>query len=140
MYLAALTGLLVGGGYGYVSQRGAFCMNSGFRMVVTERNTTKVKSYVLAIALQMLVVPAVFAVGLSSPTYPSMFPIGAVLGGLLFGASMRWAGGCAAGVWYKIGSGSLGALIAVLGMAVGATAFELGPFAAVRTAVQSAGP
>jgi hypothetical protein len=115
-------------------------MNSGFRMVVTERNTTKVKSYVLAIALQMLVVPLVFAAGLSSPTYPAMFPIGAVLGGLLFGASMRWAGGCAAGVWYKVGSGSLGALTAVLGMAIGAAAFELGPFVGLRTAVQSAGP
>jgi uncharacterized membrane protein YedE/YeeE len=69
-----------------------------------------------------------------------MFPIGAVVGGLLFGASMRWAGGCAAGVWYKVGSGSLGALTAVLGMAVGATAFELGPFAGLRTTVQSAGP
>lgn len=140
MSLAALTGLLVGSGYGYVSQRGAFCMNSGFRMAVTERNTTKVKAYVLAIALQMLLVPLVFAMGLSSPTYPSMFPIGAVLGGLLFGASMRWAGGCAAGVWYKVGSGSLGALTAVLGMAIGAAALELGPLVGMRNAVQSAGP
>jgi len=140
MPLAALSGFIVGAGYGYISQRGAFCMNSGFRMVVTERNTTKVKSYVLAIALQMLVVPWVFAWGLSSRTYPAMFPVGAVLGGLLFGASMRWAGGCAAGVWYKIGSGSLGALVATLGMALGATAFELGPLVGLRTAVQSAGP
>jgi uncharacterized membrane protein YedE/YeeE len=139
-YLAALTGLLVGSGYGYISQRGAFCMNSGFRMAVTDGNTTKVKSYVLAIALQMLVLPLVFALGLSSPTYPAMFPIGAVVGGLLFGASMRWAGGCAAGIWYKVGSGSLGALAAILGMGVGAAAFELGPFAGIRNAVQTAGP
>jgi uncharacterized membrane protein YedE/YeeE len=115
-------------------------MNSGFRMAVTDRNTTKVKAYVLAIALQMVLVPLVFALGLSSPTYPGMFPVGAVVGGLLFGASMRWAGGCAAGVWYKAGSGSLGALAAVLGMAVGAAALELGPFVGLRTAVQSAGP
>ena len=139
-YFAALTGLLVGSGYGYIAQRGAFCMNSGFRTAVTERNTTKVKSYVLAIALQMLVVPLVFALGLSNPTYPAMFPIGAVLGGLIFGASMRWAGGCAAGVWYKVGSGSLGALTAVLGMAIGAAALEVGPLVGLRTAVQSAGP
>ena len=140
IYFAALTGLLVGSGYGYVAQRGAFCMNSGFRVAVTERNTTKVKAYVLAIALQMLFVPLVFALGLSSPTYPALFPIGAVVGGLLFGASMRWAGGCAAGVWYKIGSGSLGALVAALGMAVGAAALEVGPFVGLRTTVQSTGP
>jgi uncharacterized membrane protein YedE/YeeE len=139
-YLAALTGLLVGSAYGYVSQRGAFCMNSGFRVVVTDRNTTKVKAYVLAIALQMLVVPLVFAVGVSSANYPSFFPVGAVVGGLLFGASMKWAGGCAAGVWYKAGAGSLGALAAILGMAVGATLLELGPLAGFRAAVQSLGP
>lgn len=139
-YLAALTGLLVGSGYGYISQRGAFCMNSGFRMAVTDGDTTKVKSYVLAIALQMLAVPLVFALGLSSPTYPAMFPVGAVVGGLLFGASMRWAGGCAAGIWYKVGSGSLGALVAILGMAFGAAAFEFGPFAGLRNTVQTAGP
>lgn len=140
MSFAALTGLLVGTGYGYISQRGAFCMNSGFRMVVTDRNTVKVKAYVLAIALQMVAVPLVFALGLSKPTYPAMFPIGAVAGGLLFGASMRWAGGCAAGVWYKVGAGSLGALTAVLGMAIGAAALELGPLVGLRATVQSAGP
>ena len=140
MYLAALTGLIVGGGYGYVAERGAFCMNSGFRVAVTQRNMTKVKAYVLAIALQMVFVPLVFATGLSSPTYPAIFPVGAVLGGLLFGASMHWAGGCAAGVWYKLGSGSLGALAAVLGMAIGAAALEVGPLVGFRASVQSAGP
>ena len=115
-------------------------MSSGFRAVVTERDTTKVKAYVLAIAVQMLAVPAVFALGLSSATYPSFFPVGAVLGGLLFGASMRWAGGCAAGVWYKIGAGSIGSLAALLGMAMGATVLDLGPLAGMRESIQSLGP
>lgn len=115
-------------------------MNSGFRVAVTKRNTTKVKAYVLAIALQMLFVPLVFMAGLSSPTYPSFFPLGAVLGGLLFGASMRWAGGCAAGVWYKLGAGSVGALAAIAGMALGAAALELGPLAQLRASIQSLGP
>ena len=39
----ALTGVLVGMGYGYVAQRGAFCLNSGFRNVVTASDFTKVK-------------------------------------------------------------------------------------------------
>ena len=139
-YLGASTGILVGAAYGYVSQRGAFCMNSGFRVVVTERNTTKLKAYVLAIALQMLIVPLVFVLGISSATYPSFFPVGAVLGGLLFGVSMKWRGGCAAGVWYKVGAGSLGALAAIVGMAIGATLLELGPLSNLRVAVHSFGP
>jgi uncharacterized membrane protein YedE/YeeE len=134
------TGLLVGAGYGYVAQRGAFCMNSGFRDAATKGSTTKVKAYVLAITLQMVLVPIVFAVGLSRATYPAFFPVGAVIGGLLFGASMRWAGGCAAGVWYKVGAGSWGAVAAVAGMALGAALLELGPLARVRESLQALGP
>ena len=50
---------------------------------------------VLAIAIQMLAFPILFATGLAQPTYPLLFPLGAVVGGLLFGASMTLAGGCA---------------------------------------------
>lgn len=46
-------------------------------MAVTDRNTTKVKSYVLAIALRMVLVPLVFALGRS---------------GLLRSSSARWWG------------------------------------------------
>lgn len=67
-------------------------------------------------------------------------PVGAIVGGLLFGLSMRWAGGCAAGVWYKLGAGDMGALLAVLGMALGATASSFGPLSTLTTALQSAMP
>ena len=35
---------------------------------------------------------------------------------LIFGLAMAWAGGCAAGVWYKTGEGKGGSLIALLGL------------------------
>jgi len=54
--------------------------------------------------------------------------------------SVTWAGGCAAGVWYKVGAGSLGSFAAVLGMAVGATLLERGPLAGLREAIQFFGP
>lgn len=140
MSLWVLLGLGIGAAYGYVAQRGAFCMNSGFRMVVATRDTTKVKAFVLAIAVQMIGVPILFLLDVARPTYPSLFPVGAVVGGTLFGASMRWAGGCAAGVWYKLGAGSMSALAAVAGMIAGAAALEIGPLAGLRLAVQSAAP
>lgn len=139
LILGAMTALMVGAAYGYVSQRGAFCMNSGFRFVVTKRDTTKIKAFALAVAVQMVLLPSVFAAAFSQPTYPSLFPVGAVVGGLLFGASMYWAGGCAAGVWYKAGAGSMAGLVAAAGMALGAAAFEVGPMAPVREAVQALG-
>lgn len=131
-----LTGLLVGGAYGYVAQRGAFCMNSGFRVAVTERDTTKVKAYGLAIAVQMVLVPLVFLAGLSKPAYPAFHPLAGVVGGLLFGLSMGPAGGCAAGVLYKVGARNIGSLAAVAGMALGAAALEVGPLVSAREALQ----
>src|SRR3989338_9381327 len=71
MNSAVITGLVVGGLYGYIAQRGAFCLNSGFRFVVIKRDYTKVKALLLAIAVQMLIMPAVFALGWAQPTFPS---------------------------------------------------------------------
>lgn len=134
-----ITGLVVGGLYGYIAQRGAFCLNSGFRFVVTKRDYTKVKALLLAIAVQMLAMPAVFALGWAQPNFPSFFPVGAILGGLLFGVAMYWAAGCAAGVWFKAGAGSLGAVAGIAGMMLGATLFEAGPLRGVRDAIHGIG-
>lgn len=136
---AAITGLAIGGLYGYIAQRGAFCLSSGFRFVVTKRDFTKVKALVLAIAVQMIVMPAVFALGWAQPSFPAFFPVGAILGGLLFGVSMYWAVGCAAGVWFKAGAGSLGAVAGIGGMMLGATLFEAGPLRGLRDAVHGIG-
>ncbi len=136
---AVITGLVIGGLYGYIAQRGAFCLNSGFRFVVTKRDYTKVKALGLAIAVQMIAMPAVFALGWAQPTFPAFFPVGAIVGGLLFGAAMHWAAGCAAGVWFKTGAGSLGAVAGIAGMMLGATLFEVGPLRGLRDAVHGLG-
>jgi uncharacterized membrane protein YedE/YeeE len=84
----------------------------------------------------MLLLPALAAFGWIRPAIPAFYPLGAIIGGYLFGLSMSWAGGCAAGVWYKAGEGDLSALLAGLGMAVGATALEEGPLLPLREALQ----
>ena len=134
-----LGALAVGAAFGYGAQRGAFCMNSGFRGA-TEGDWTKIKALGLAVAVQLLLLPAIFATGLARPVELPLPFLGAVVGGLLFGASMRWAGGCAAGVWYKLGAGDVGALLAILGMALGATAADSGPLLGIRASLQEAIP
>jgi uncharacterized protein len=131
--------LVVGAAFGFVSQRGAFCMNSGMRGAVLG-DWTRLKALALAVAIQIVLLPAVFASGLARATGLPLAPLAAVAGGVLFGLSMRWAGGCAAGIWYKLGAGDLGALLAVLGMALGAAASESGLVAGVRTTLQAAVP
>jgi len=135
--LPLLGALGIGVAFGYGAQRGAFCMNSGFRNAL-EGDWTKVKALTLAIAVQLLVLPAIFATGLARPAQLPLRPLAAVVGGVLFGFSMRWAGGCAAGVWYKLGAGDVGSLLAIIGMALGATALDAGPLAAVRLSLHEA--
>jgi uncharacterized membrane protein YedE/YeeE len=138
-FIALLGALMVGIAFGYGAQRGAFCLNSGFRAAL-EGEWTKVKTLGLAVAVQLLLLPLIFATDLARPTELPLPLLAAVAGGLLFGVSMRWAGGCAAGVWFKLGAGDVGALLAILGMALGATAFETGPLAPLRAALQHAIP
>jgi len=137
--LAFLGPLAVGAAFGYGARRGAFCMSSGFRNAL-EGDWTKVRALVLAVAVQLLLLPAIFGTGLARAAELPLEPLAAVVGGVLFGLSMRWAGGCAAGVWYKLGAGDVSALVAVLGMALGATAADSGPLAAVRASLQQAMP
>ena len=137
--LGVLGALAVGMAFGYGSQRGAFCMSSGLRGVL-DGEWTKVKALGLAVAIQLILLPVVFAAGLARPDELPLKALAAVAGGALFGASMRWAGGCAAGVWYKLGAGDIGSLLAVLGMALGASAADAGPLRGVRTSLQEAIP
>jgi hypothetical protein len=134
-----LGALAVGVAFGYGAQRGAFCMSSGLRGVL-DGEWTKVKALVLAVAIQLVLLPAAFTAGLARPAELQLKVLAAVAGGVLFGASMRWAGGCAAGVWYKLGAGDIGSLLAVLGMALGALAADAGPLHGVRTSLQEAIP
>jgi hypothetical protein len=137
--LAELGAAVVGAAFGYAAQRGAFCLNSGFRNAL-EGDWAKVKTLVLAVGIQLLLLPAIFGLGWAQPAVLPLKPVAAIVGGALFGFSMRWAGGCAAGVWYKLGAGDVGALLAVLGMALGATAASSGPIAALSTELQDATP
>ena len=137
--LALLGAVAVGAAFGYGAQRGGFCLNSGFRAAL-QGEWTKMKALALAVAVQLVLLPAIFAAGLARPAELPLPLLASVTGGLLFGVSMRWAGGCAAGVWYKLGAGDIGSLLAILGMALGAAAADAGPLASLRSALQNAIP
>jgi hypothetical protein len=62
--LGMLGALAVGVAFGYASQRGAFCMSSGLRGVL-DGEWTKVKALGLAVAIQLVLLPAAFAAGLA---------------------------------------------------------------------------
>jgi len=112
-------------------------MNAGFRNLLGRRDTTRFKAYLLAIAVQMLLLPVLQFSGLAQITAPAFYPLGATLGGFIFGMAMNWGGGCAAGVWYKLGAGNIGAFIAIIGLCLGYIAAEVGALKALRVFMQS---
>jgi hypothetical protein len=114
-------------------------MNSGFRNLLVKKDATRFKAYFLAIAVQMLILPALQFFGLAKFTIPAFYPAGAMLGGFLFGLAMNWGGGCAGGVWYKLGGGSIGAFVAIIGLIFGYVATENGVLQSFRALIQSIG-
>jgi uncharacterized membrane protein YedE/YeeE len=114
-------------------------MNAGFRNLLGWSDTNKFKAYLLAIALQMLILPLLAFYGIIKISVPAFYPAGAILGGFLFGLAMNWGGGCAAGLWYKLGSGNIGAFVGVLSLIAGYIATEVGALKPFRIWVQSIG-
>jgi len=128
IYLMMAPALVIGFLYGYVSSRGQFCMNSGFSNVIRKKDTTKLKSFVAAILIQMAVLPLVFTLlYLSDATQefvkyislPPLFLISTAVGGFLFGIFMYYSAGCGAGIFYKMGEKNTGAILAAIGFTTG---------------------
>jgi len=129
----------IGAAFGYASNSGKFCMNSGFRNLWKLKDTSLFKAYVLAISIQMMVIPILSYFGFIKFSIPAFYPLGAILGGFLFGMAMNWGGGCAAGIWYKLGNGNIGAFVAVVGLIAGYSATQSGLLKPFRLLIQSVG-
>ena len=137
--------LLIGFLYGNVSVKGQFCMNSGFSNVIRQNDTTKLKSFITAILVQILILPLLFT-GMylhESSNYlienlgiPPLFLVGSAIGGFLFGIFMHYAAGCGAGIFYKIGEKNAGAVLAATGFIAGIYLTEKGVFKFIREASQ----
>jgi len=76
----------------------------------------------VAVSLVVLMVGfAIFAfVGVIDLNPKSFQPVGAIVGGLVFGIGMVLAAGCASGTTYRVGEGMMGSLIAAIGLTLGA--------------------
>jgi uncharacterized membrane protein YedE/YeeE len=138
--------LPIGFVYGYISVKGQFCMNSGFADVTRQKDTTKLKSFLLAILVQLAVMPLVFTlIFLFGPEdniinkiqLPPLYLIGTALGGFLFGVFMYFAGGCAAGIFYKLGEKKIDTIFAILGFVGGVYIMESGVLQSFKQVTQS---
>ena len=122
---ALIGGLIVGVLFGFVLQRGRFCMNSAFRDIILLKEFKLAKAVVIAL-ITLMIGFAIFALAGVIDLAPKPLKIwGAVVGGLVFGIGMVLAAGCASGTTYRVGEGMMGSLVAGFGLTLGAlmTAF-----------------
>lgn len=124
-----IPGILVGITFGFVLQRGRFCMNSAFRDIILLKEYTLLKAVVIAIVVQMVAFQVMAALGLITIS-PKPLAWGAnILGGLVFGIGMALAAGCASGTTYRVGEGMMGSLLALLGYAIASLSTKVGVLA-----------
>lgn len=143
--LLAATALAAGGAFGYCAQRGGFCLVRAWSNLLLTGDTAIARAYVLALAVAIVGLHLLIAVGTYFPALAFTeeiqirpFPwLANLAGGFVFGVGMILAGGCSGSTWYRIGEGALGAWIVLLGFGLGATAANVGLLAPVRQELQA---
>ena len=131
------SGLAVGLVFGFALQRGRFCMNSAFRDIILLKDYTLIKS----VGVALLVAMFGFGILALAGTGPFPKPIiwgGNLVGSFVFGFGMVLAGGCASGITYRVGEGMVGAMVAAVGLALGATLTAMSFLKPVAGALKSA--
>ena len=108
--------VIAGFGIGFVLHRSRFCFSRVFREPFMTAEGEMTKAMILAIALGAPVGAALIAFGTIDPylAIPKRFWLGSLLGGLVFGMGMVFAGGCASGSLWRIGEGHIKLVVAVI--------------------------
>jgi hypothetical protein len=133
LYASALaTGLV----FGYVLQRGGFCLTRALSNLFLMGDTAILRAYVLALLVAMVGVQVLLSAGLVEVPLRQFRWVANILGGLLFGVGMILSGGCSGSTWYRVGEGAIGAWVVLVGFAIGGTTVSVGLLAPVRRLLQ----
>ena len=133
-----VTGLLIGAAFGYVLQRGRFCVNSAYREILFQ-DYTMLRAYLLAVAVTMIGANLIEDMGwlqqhanengvmVANTLYRQGFaPFANIIGGFIFGTGIVLAGGCGSGILYRVGEGNLAYVLAVFGFFFGIAVTKFG--------------
>jgi len=139
----AAGGLLIGLGFGALAYRTNFCTMGALADFRTFGDRRRLHAWMLAIAVAMAGAQAlsgcgVLAIDKSMYVGPTVNWAGAVLGGLMFGYGMVFAGGCATRNATRFGGGDLRGLVSLLLIGVFAYMAIGGVFGPARAALESA--
>ena len=126
--------------YGALQQYGRFCFASAWRDLIM----VKVPRMFVGIMMGLMtlsIISAALMVKYPSFYHPSPIGIHEVVGGLIFGLGMVFAGGCATGSLYKTGEGNMISLIVLLSLSFTQAIFVASPvFDPMMDALHLTGP
>jgi len=120
--------VLLGFCIGFVMHRSRLCFARAFREPFMTAEGDMTKALILALAIGIPVAAFLFQKKVIDPyiAIPPTFWIGSLLGGLIFGIGMVFAGGCASGSLWRMGEGHVKLWVAMFFFAwMGSTASAL---------------
>ncbi len=117
---AVLSGAAAGAGMGYVLQRGQLCFHSMFASALARR-TLLLRGWLLGVAIAAAGLSLLYLTPWSRGLNTGLpfRPVSDIAGGLVIGAGMAVASSCASGLFYKLGSGMIGAVAGLAGWVAG---------------------
>ncbi|HMK42600.1 MAG TPA: YeeE/YedE family protein [Dissulfurispiraceae bacterium] len=135
-----LSGIFVGVVFGFVLQRGRYCMNSAFRDIIFINDFTMMRAYFIALLIAIVGANLMEDFGMlgDDGLRRQQFNILAnIIGGYIFGLGIVMAGGCGSGIVYRIGEGYTSALVGTMGFAISLVATYNGPLKPVMQFLKS---
>ncbi len=107
--------VLAGFAIGFVMHRSRLCFARAFREPFMTAEGDMTKAVILALTIGLLISSLLFQKKVIDPyiAIPPAFWIGSLLGGLIFGIGMIFAGGCASGSLWRMGEGHLKLWVAI---------------------------
>lgn len=134
VFLAILTGMELG----FIIERGDMCFHSTWRNLLKEPAKPDLfRAYLLLLLISVPLVQLFIFLGWIEPWIAPLAWRANLVGGLIFGAGMVVAKSCITGIFYKLGHGMLGILVAMVTWFIGDILTYVGPLSGWRNSLNA---
>ncbi len=140
----ALAGLAIGAAFGGLARWSGFCLRGAVEDALTTQNAPRLRGFLAGmvaalVVTQVLVLSGRLDLSKAPVLPPTLFWLGAVLGGAMFGVGMVLTGGCGTRLLVLSAGGNLRSVVSFLIFAIVAYATIRGILAPARTTLSSVG-
>jgi uncharacterized protein len=137
--MVVLSSALTGIAFGFVIQRGRYCMNAGFRSLAFTKDFTMFRAYLIAILVAIVGANLLDDLGLirGGLIRQPFAPFANMIGGYVFGMGIMLAGRGTDGMFFRIGEGMVAAFVTAVGFVVGILQTSKGILSPLYTRLRS---